>query len=166
MGERPRYPKEIREPLQCWGCGGPHLRRKCPRRNGNVSQAHNIQKEETVGQVARTVPRIYAALEDLQEDHQSTMVEVASKIVEQYVSILIDPSSTQSYITPRVVEICAFKKVKHSKSWLVQLATGTKRKVSEVVEKCPLVMNDLITYVDLNVLPLGSYDVRGSQSKA
>ena len=28
-----------------------------------------------------------------------------------------------------------------------------------MVEKCPLVMNGLITYVDLNVLLLGSYDV-------
>ena len=68
------------------------------------------------------------------------MVEVASKIVEQFVSIFIDPGSTHSYITPRVVDICAFKKVNHRKSWLVQLATGTKRKVSEVVEKCPLVI--------------------------
>ena len=31
--------------------------------------------------------------------------------------------------------------------------------VSEVVEKCPLVMNGLVTCVDMNVLPLGSYDV-------
>ena len=96
-----------------------------------------------MGQVARAVPRIYAALEDHQADHQSTMVEVAGKIIEQSVSILIDPGSTHSYITPILVEICALKKVKHSKSWLVQLATGTKRKVSEVVEKCPLVMNGL-----------------------
>ena len=65
---------------------------------------------------------------------------------------MIDPSSIDSYITPRVVDICAFKKVKHGKSWLVQLATRTKRKVSELVEKCPLVMNGLITCVDLNVL--------------
>ena len=42
---------------------------------------------------------------------------------------------------------------------LVQLATGTKRKVSEVVGKFPLVMDELVTCVDLNVLPLGSYDV-------
>ena len=28
-----------------------------------------------------------------------------------------------------------------------------------MVEKCPLVMNGLTTCVDLNVLPLGSYDV-------
>ena len=72
---------------------------------------------------------------------------------------MIDAGSTHSYITPRVVEICAFEKVKHRKSWLFQLAIGTKRKVSEVVEKCPLVMNGLITCVDLNVLPLGSYDI-------
>ena len=87
------------------------------------------------------------------------MVEVASNIVEQSISILTNPGSTHNYITPKVVEICAFKKLKHRKSRLVQLATGTKRKVSEVVEKCPLVMNRLVTYVDLNVLPLGSYDI-------
>ena len=28
-----------------------------------------------------------------------------------------------------------------------------------MVERCPLVMNGLVTRVDLNVLPLGSYDV-------
>ena len=72
---------------------------------------------------------------------------------------MIDPDYTHNYITPRVAETCAFKKVKHEKYWLVQLATRTKRKVSEMVEKCPLVMNGLITCVDLNVLPLGSYDV-------
>ena len=72
---------------------------------------------------------------------------------------LLTLDSTHSYIAPRVVEICAFKKVKHRKSWLVQLAIGTKRKVSEVVEKFPLVMNGLVTCVDMNVLPLGSYDV-------
>ena len=53
----------------------------------------------------------------------------------------IDLGSTHSYINPRVVEDCDFKKLKHNKSWLVQLATGTKKKVSKVVRKCPLVMN-------------------------
>ena len=72
---------------------------------------------------------------------------------------LIDPRSTHSYITPRIVDIFDFKKLNHNKSWLVQLATGTKRKVSEVVEKCPLVMDGLVIYVDLNVLPVGSYDI-------
>ena len=135
------------------------MRRNCPHEEGYARPAHNIQEVEIVGQVAITVPRIYAALEDRQAYHQSTMVEVAGKIVEQSVSILIDPGFTHSYITPKVVEICDFEKVKHGKSWLVQIATGTKRRVSEVVETFPLVMNGLITYVDLNFLPLGSYDV-------
>ena len=28
-----------------------------------------------------------------------------------------------------------------------------------MVKKCPLVMNGLVTYADLNVLPLGSYGI-------
>ena len=87
------------------------------------------------------------------------MVEVVGKIIEQYVSVLIDPGSTHRYITLIIVDICAFKKLKHRKSWLVRLATKTKRKVSEVVETCPLVMNGLVSCIDLNDLPLGSYDV-------
>ena len=102
--------------------------RNCPLEDGFVMQAHNIQEDETVGQVARTVPRIYVALEDRQEDHHSTVTEVAGNIAEKSISILTDLGSTHSYITPRVVEICAFKKLKHRKSWLVQLATRTKRK--------------------------------------
>ena len=125
------------------------MRRNCPLENESVRPDYNVQEAETVGQVARAVPRIYAALEDRQAHHQSAVVEVAGKIAEQSVSILIDPGSTHSYITPRVVDICDFKKARHRKSWLVQLATRTKRKVSEVVEKCPLVMNGLVTCVDL-----------------
>ena len=122
--------------------------RNCLLKNESARPTYNLQEVE------RAVPRIYAALEDRQADHQSAVVEIAGKIVEQSVFILINPGSTHSYITPRIVEICASKKVKHRKSWLVQLATGTKRKVSEMVEKCPLV-----TSIVLNVLSLGSYDV-------
>ena len=92
-----------------------------------------IQEAENVGQVARIVPRIYVALEDHQANHQSIVVEVEGKIAEQSVFVLIDPGSTHNYITHRIVEICAFKQLKHRKSWLVQIATGTKRNISEVV---------------------------------
>ena len=72
-----------------------------------------------MAQVERAILRIYAAMEDHQEDHQSTVVEVAINIVEQSISILIDPKYNHSYITPRLVEICVFNKLKHNKSWLV-----------------------------------------------
>ena len=44
MGEKPRNPKERREPLQCWRCGGPHLCRNCPLQNGNVRPTYQIQE--------------------------------------------------------------------------------------------------------------------------
>ena len=69
MGENPRDPQQNKEPIQCWKCGGPHLHRNFPHEEGYVRLAYNIQEDETVGQVARTVPRIYAALEDRQAYH-------------------------------------------------------------------------------------------------
>ena len=39
--------------------------RNCPLENESARPAYNAQEAETVGQVARVVPRIYAALEDL-----------------------------------------------------------------------------------------------------
>ena len=101
------------------------MHRSCPLENESARPAYKIQEAEIVGQVARAIPRIYAALEDRQEDHQSAVVEVTGNIAEQSVSILIDLGSTHSYITPIIVDICDFKKSKHNKSWLVQLATVT-----------------------------------------
>ena len=135
------------------------MRKNCTHEEGYVRPTYNIEEEETTGKFVRDSPRIYATLEHLQVDHQSIVVEVAGKIAEQYISALIYPGSTHSYITPRVVDICAFKKLKHRKLQLVHLATGTKRKFSEVVEKCPLEMDGLVTCAYLNVLPLGSYDI-------
>ena len=94
-GEKPKDPQQNRGQLQCWKCKGPHMRRDFPLKNESAIPAYNIKEIETVGQVARAVPRIYAALEDRQANHQSAVVEVAGKIVEQSVSILIDPGSTQ-----------------------------------------------------------------------
>ena len=44
--------------------------------------------------------------------------------------------------------------------WLVQLATGTKRKVVEAIPACQLMLlGEFSTQATLNVLPLGSYDL-------
>ena len=61
-------------------------------------------------------------------------------------------------MTPRIVETCHLEIKKHAKSWLVQLATRTKRKVMEVVRKFPIELNEFLTTTYLNILPLGSYD--------
>ena len=69
-----------------------------------------VQDSSTVNDIARSIPRINASLEDRQAEHQSTMLEVKAKISNTYVSILIDSGASLSYITPRILEKC-----KHSK---------------------------------------------------
>ena len=73
------------------------MHRNCPLENENASPTYNIQEANTMGQVARAIPRIYVALEDRREYHQSIVVEVASNIVEQSIFVLIDPRYTHKY---------------------------------------------------------------------
>jgi hypothetical protein len=40
----------------------------------------------------------------------------------------------------------------------VQLSTGKKRKINEMVKASPMEMSGLHTKVALNIIPLGSYD--------
>jgi hypothetical protein len=50
------------------------------------------------------------------------------------------------------------KKCKHEKYWLVKLAIGTKRTINELVNDCPINMNEVNTKAYLNIILLGSYD--------
>jgi hypothetical protein len=109
--------------------------------------------------VGRSVHRINAVVDGRQDDHQSTIVEVEGKVNNNRISILIDPGATLSYVTPGVVDSNKLKKVKHTKSWLVQLATGTKRKVTDFISDCELSLDGQNTKLNLNILPLGSYDI-------
>ena len=113
----------------------------------------------TVGDLARTMPRINAALENRQADYQTSMVEVEGKINQTPIAILIDPGASLSNISPRLVEKCKLPVEKFESSWLIQLATSAKRKVTCFVKKCAVVMDQFETIVKLNVLPLGSYDI-------
>jgi hypothetical protein len=148
-----------KEPLKCWGCGEEHLLRDCPHRQQNSGKVYNIQEATTVNDVARSVPQIYAALDNNQADHQASVVEIEGMIFNHLVSVLIDPGSNLSYIAPRVVDKCKLQPQKQTKPWLVQLATGTKRKVVEVIPACQLMLGEFPTQATLNVLPLGSYDL-------
>jgi hypothetical protein len=79
-------------------------------------------------------------------------------ISNHHVSILIDPGSKLSYVSPQTVDKCKFQQVKHVKSWLVQLSTRPKIKVIEVILACQFVISGFPTQENLNILPLGSYD--------
>ena len=68
------------------------------------------------------------------------MAEVQGMIQNHLVSILIDPGASLSYVSPSIAEKCNLSLKKFEKSWLVQLATGTKRKVVNYVESCEMFM--------------------------
>jgi hypothetical protein len=85
-------------------------------------------------------------------------VEVEGKVNNNHISILIDPGATLSYVTPGVFDSKKIKKVKHTKSWLVQLATRTKRKVTYFISDCELNLDGQNTKLNLNILLLGSYN--------
>jgi hypothetical protein len=76
------------------------------------------------------MPQIYTALDNRQADHQSSLVEMEGMISNHLVSILIELGSNLIYVVPQIVEKCKLQQVKHVKLWLVQLSTGTKRKVT------------------------------------
>jgi hypothetical protein len=88
------------------------------------------------------------------------MIEVEGKIDNHPIEILIDYGTSHSYINSNIVEIFQFQiqRSKHKKYWLVQLATGDKRKNNELVKDCSIEMNGINTKVDINIIPMGSYD--------
>lgn len=49
-------------PVHCWGCGGPHYVKNCPHRKRD-DQISQIQAS-TMGELARSIPKINVALED------------------------------------------------------------------------------------------------------
>ena len=71
---------ERKEPIKCWGCNIPHYASVCPNRKKTISNIHTIQEEMTVGDLARTMPRINATLENRQAVYQTSMVEVEGMI--------------------------------------------------------------------------------------
>ena len=64
------------------------------------------------------------------------MVEVEGMINQTPVTISIDPGASLSYIALQIVEKCKLSVDKFENSWLVQLATGAKRKVTCFVKEC------------------------------
>ena len=63
----------------------------------------SLQEASTVGEIGKRFHRINPSLEDQQEDHQSAIVEIEGTIYNQNISILIDPRSTLSYITLKMI---------------------------------------------------------------
>jgi hypothetical protein len=152
--------KTMKTPIQCWVCKGYHKCRYCPHKSDKVRAFHNVHQAKIVDDMGRSVPRIYASLDNKKTKFQSHMIEVEGMINNHEFTILIDSGASHSYIDPKVVERFIFPRRKHEKYWMVQLATRAMRKVVELVKSCRVDMNGISTKVDLNIFPLGSYEYK------
>ena len=150
---------ERKESVKCWECNGSNYASVCRNQKKNIRNIHTMQEEMIVGDLERTMHRINATLENRQADYQTSMVEVEGKLNQTPIYILIDRGARLSYISPDLVEKCNLSVENFAKSWLVQLATGAKIKVISFVKNCTIKMDQFESFVKLNVLPLGSYDM-------
>ena len=87
------------------------------------------------------------------------MIEIEGNIFYKSISILIDSDSNLGYVSPNLLKASKMKKNEFKQLWLVQLGTCTKGKVTSFIPNYEFFTNDLVTKVDLNYLPLGSYDL-------
>jgi hypothetical protein len=97
-GKIPRLP-----PIQCWGCKGDHKYRDCPHISDKVRAVHNVQQAETVEDMGRSVPRIYAAMDNKKDEFQSHVFEAKGMINNHAFTILLYSGYSHSYIDPKGV---------------------------------------------------------------
>jgi hypothetical protein len=118
----------------------------------------NIQEDEIMEYLGGNIPKIYASLDNKKAEYQYPMIEVESKIDNQPIEILIDSRASHSYINSNIFEIFHLQRSKHKKYWLVHLSIGAKSKINELVKYFRIDMNGINTNLDVNFIPLGSYD--------
>jgi hypothetical protein len=72
---------------------------------------------------------------------------------------LIDSGANHCHVDPKIVGRFHLEKIKLGKTSLVQLATETKRRIHDMVRSCSISLNGMNISMDLNIIPLGSYDI-------
>jgi hypothetical protein len=102
--------------------------------------------------------QIHATMNNLQEEHQSTVIETSSTVVDQTLSILIDPSAKESFISGVVLKRIKVKAVEQDDFNFVEMDLGAKKKVGGKVTGCTLNLGEFFTKANMYTTILGSYD--------
>eukprot|EP00253_Pinus_taeda_P019959 PITA_19959 len=120
--------------LEHWTCGKEHLKRDCPQNQGGRPQIYCAKDARTVGDVGQRIPCVYVAVDKRQAEQHASIIDMDGKFCDQFIPILIDHGSNYSYVSPDLVDNCGLSKELHAESWLVQLNTGTKKRVHHSVD--------------------------------
>jgi hypothetical protein len=96
---------------------------------------------------------------NIQAEPQPTVLETSGTIVDQTLSILIDPGATESFIFGAMLKMIKVKALKHDEFSFVDMDSGDKQKVGGKVTGCTLNLGDFVSRSNLYVMILGLYDV-------
>jgi hypothetical protein len=75
------------------------------------------------------------------------MIEVEGKLDNHPITIFIDFGASHNYIDLNMIDKFKLNKCENENSWLVHLATRTKRSINGLVMDCLVNMNGVITKV-------------------
>jgi hypothetical protein len=103
--------------------------------------------------------RIHVEMNNRQAEHQSTVLETIGTVADQTLSVLIDPSATESFISGAALKRIKVKAVEQDEFSFVEMALAAKQKVGGKVTGCALNLGEFVMRANLYVMILGSYDV-------
>jgi hypothetical protein len=111
---------QVQHGVTCWGCGGPHYQRDCPKlqsgfvhREGKASMGRGSSNHQ-----------IYVAVNNRQAEHQSIVVESSGTLNHVNVNILFDSGATDSFISPSALKRSGLAAYKHDDFKQVEMASG------------------------------------------
>jgi hypothetical protein len=102
---------------------------------------------------------IYAAVDNRQAEHQSTVVESSGTLNYVNVKILFDPGATDSFISPSALEKSGLAAYEHDDFKQVEMASGKKQVVGPSVDNCVIDLGVCTTKLKVYVTALGEYDL-------
>jgi hypothetical protein len=146
---------QVQSRVTCWGCGGPHYQRDCPElQSGFVHR----EGKASMGR-ASSSHQIYAAVNNRQAEHQSTVVESSGMLNHINVKILFDSGATDSFISPSALEKSGLAAYEHDDFKQVEMASGEKQAVGPSVDNCIVDLGVCTTRLKVYITALGAYDL-------
>jgi hypothetical protein len=141
--------------ITCWRCKGPHYQRDCPELQQGFM--HREGKAPVGG--SSSSHKIYAAVNNRQAEHQSTVVESTGTLNHINVKILFDSGATDSFISPSALEKSGLVAYEHDDFKQVEMASGEKQAVGPSVDNCMVDLGVCTTRLKVYVTALGTYDL-------
>ncbi|KAA3469742.1 DNA/RNA polymerases superfamily protein [Gossypium australe] len=136
----------------------PALRGRPPRHPGNVSGSRNATKDSTIKSKARA-PTMTYAIRAKEDASALDVITGTFSLLDTYITALIDPGSTHSYICMNLVSIKNLP-VEFTK-FVVKVSNplGQYVMVDKVCKNCPLMLNGYFFSCNLMLLPFDEFDV-------